>query len=213
MSISATDVRRAAMDLLARREHGADELITKLQRRFNKRRYLDESRSNRRHKRQNHKSADTEVDLDESFSDPSEPSAAPDTGFLFDSEDASGSNHSEEDLSAEQLMDLIQTEVQKLTESGLQSNARLAESFIRSRANRGQGPLKIRMELRNKGISDAEIELAMEEAATDWQAIAIEVAEKKFQLEDPDPRQRAKRQRFLQQRGFSFEQIQAVERH
>jgi regulatory protein len=160
MTISATDVRRAAMDLLARREHGAEELATKLQRRFSKYRKNDA-----------------------------------------------------EDLPLEHLNGLILQEVQKLTDSGLQSNARLAESFIRARANRGQGPLKIRMELRQKGISESEIELAMTEAATDWQAIAIEVAGKKFQLEDPDPKQRAKRQRFLQQRGFSFEHIQAVERH
>jgi regulatory protein len=160
MTISATDVRRAAMDLLARREHGAEELATKLQRRFSKYRKNDA-----------------------------------------------------EDLPLEHLNGQILQEVQKLTDSGLQSNARLAESFIRARANRGQGPLKIRMELRQKGISESEIELAMTEAATDWQAIAIEVAGKKFQLEDPDPKQRAKRQRFLQQRGFSFEHIQAVERH
>lgn len=170
MTISATDVRRAAMDLLARREHGADELAAKLRRRFTK------------YRKNNAEDA-------------------------FDSDGAS------KDMPVEQLIDLIHEEVQKLTDSGLQSNARLAESFIRSRANRGQGPLKIRMELRQKGISDAEVELAMEEAATDWHAVALEVAEKKFQLEDPDPKQRAKRQRFLQQRGFTFEQIQAVERH
>lgn len=35
--VTATDVRRAGMDLLARREHGRDELARKLKRRFAKR--------------------------------------------------------------------------------------------------------------------------------------------------------------------------------
>ncbi len=37
MEIRASDLRRAAMDLLARREHSSQEMITKLKRRFRKR--------------------------------------------------------------------------------------------------------------------------------------------------------------------------------
>ena len=37
MEVRSSDVRRAAMDLLARREHSSQEMITKLKRRFRKR--------------------------------------------------------------------------------------------------------------------------------------------------------------------------------
>ena len=37
MEVSSSDVRRAAMDLLARREHASQEMIIKLKRRFRKR--------------------------------------------------------------------------------------------------------------------------------------------------------------------------------
>ena len=40
--ISTLDVRRAAMDLLARREHGFEELISKLKRRFTQNKYTFE---------------------------------------------------------------------------------------------------------------------------------------------------------------------------
>ncbi|MGK0462431.1 MAG: regulatory protein, partial [Candidatus Azotimanducaceae bacterium] len=70
-----------------------------------------------------------------------------------------------------------------------------------------------------KGVDDSLIEQAMAQAEVDWQALAIEIAARKFAREDFGGKDfnltaklRAKRQRFLQQRGFSFEQISAVER-
>ena len=39
-----------------------------------------------------------------------------------------------------------------LAEAGLQSDARFAESFLRSRLARGQGPVKIRLELERRGV-------------------------------------------------------------
>jgi SOS response regulatory protein OraA/RecX len=37
VEVRASDLRRAAMDLLARREHSSQEMITKLKRRFRQR--------------------------------------------------------------------------------------------------------------------------------------------------------------------------------
>ena len=48
--------------------------------------------------------------------------------------------------------EVIETTIAALLAQGLLSNARFAESFIHSRFQRGQGPQKIRVELRERGI-------------------------------------------------------------
>ncbi len=137
-----TSIRRAAMDLLARREHSRTELYRKLLRRF-----------------------------------------------PYDSE-------------------LIENEIETLNGEGLQSDLRLAEAFARSRANRVQGPVKIRAELRGKGVADSDIETAFTHCNTDWFEQVALVAQRRFGDEPPeDAKERAKRNRFLQQRGFSFDEI------
>ena len=142
--VSATDIRRAAMDLLARREHSLRELHDKLIRRFG-----DE--------------------------------------------------------------DLIQQELERLRDESLQSDTRFAESFIQSRAQRLYGPLRIRMELRERGINDAIIAAAMSEHAIDWRANLEKLARERFGRKPAsDYNERAKRMRFLQNRGFDASQIRAV---
>lgn len=139
------DIRRAAMDLLARREHSKQELFYKIRKRF-----------------------------------PSETV-------------------------------LIEDEIETLHEEGLQSDNRLAEAFLRSRANRGQGPIKIRSELRTKGVNDEDIDAAFSDCAIDWCEQVTSVASKRFGEQSPqDAKERAKRSRFLQQRGFSFEEIASL---
>lgn len=113
-------------------------------------------------------------------------------------------------FSASNLQDLIAEEIQKLHKEGLQSDLRLAEAFIRSRTGKGQGPMKIRSELRNKGVSDNDVTSAFEECDPDWFALAHEVAEKKFgpgfeALQDLKEKSRVAR--FLGQRGFSHDHI------
>lgn len=95
-----------------------------------------------------------------------------------------------------------------LAERGLQSNARYAESLIRSRLDKGQGPLLIRRDLKQQGIEPALIEDALALAEPDWQAILERVAERKFGSEAPaDYKEATKRARFLAQRGFEPETI------
>ena len=109
--------------------------------------------------------------------------------------------------------ELIQSETEKLTAEGLQSDARLAEAYVRARSNRGQGPRKIRMELRQKGISDDLILSAFNECETDWFELAAMASLKKFGAEPAtDMKERARRGRFLQQRGFDFEHISEADR-
>jgi regulatory protein len=155
--VKRSDVRRAAMDLLARREHSHHEILLKLTRRFG--------------------------------------------------------DHPE----------LFEQEIGKLTNEGLQSDRRLAEAFIRARTNRGQGPVKIRMELHVKQVDDEIISTAFEECGVDWSELARSVAGKKFgdelgkatdtktlDMKTLDMKTRARISRFMQQRGFSYEHISGL---
>lgn len=134
--INPAEIRLAAMNLLARREHSCKELQQKLRKRF------------------------------------------PDA-------------------------DLVSTELQRLAEEGLQSDSRYAESFVRQRAGRGYGPVRVRQEMRERGIGDGDIALAFAAAAIDWREQAAAVYRKKFGAAEPgDMKERARRARFMQYRGF-----------
>lgn len=141
-AINPADIRFAAMDLLARREHSRRELKQKLKKRFN-----DE--------------------------------------------------------------ELIETQLDRLVEERLQSDQRFAESFLRQRINRGHGPMRIRQEMRQKGISDSEIGAALDEEQPDWYALAEETYRRKFgDIPPEDIKAKAKRSRFMQYRGFGLDHYQ-----
>ena len=141
---SPADIRCAAMNLLARREHSLAELRQKLQRRFT---------------------------------------------------------------------DKVQLEVQlqQLAEEKLQSDERYAESFARQRISRGYGPLRVRQEMREKGLTDQAVSAALEAVEVDWVASAAQVFRKKFGRRDClDIKEKSRRIRFMQYRGFSPEHYQAL---
>ncbi len=99
--------------------------------------------------------------------------------------------------------DVINRVLDDLKSEGLQSDQRFLESFVSSRINRGQGPLKISYELRNKGIAVEAIADQLEPYAENWLEIAKDVLERKFGEEPPaDYKERQKRQRFIASRGF-----------
>jgi len=71
--------------------------------------------------------------------------------------------------------------------------------------------VRIRMELRERGVADADIDEALETAAEDWSAIARDARRRRFGAAGPaDWPERARQSRFLQYRGFSAEQIRAA---
>ena len=157
IEISPVDIRRAAMDMLARREHSRLELTRKLGRKF---------------------SGQT-------------------IGHVSGVED------------------VIEEELLKLRQEGVQSDARLAEVFIRARTGRGQGLIKIRMELKGRGVSEDDIALAFEACSVDWYSLAHEVAVKKFGdgfESRQDRKEKSRLSRFLQQRGFSYDHISSLYR-
>ncbi|MFQ3786569.1 regulatory protein RecX [Halomonas sp. A29] len=105
----------------------------------------------------------------------------------------------------------------ELTVEGLQSDVRFAESFLRSRVARGQGPLKVRAELERRGIERTLIATTLagaeQEGEVDWFELAAEALSRRFTHPGESPRERARRERFLASRGFGFEQIRhALER-
>ncbi|MGY4534260.1 regulatory protein [Pseudomonas sp. TE3786] len=137
---SPAAVRRTAMDLLARREHGRVELTRKLRQR----------------------------------------GATP---------------------------ELIQPELDRLTEEGLLSESRYLESFVSYRARSGYGPVRIREELGQRGLARADIEQALRECGIDWREQMEEVWRRKFGEQPNDARERAKQGRFLAYRGYSMDMI------
>ena len=111
----------------------------------------------------------------------------------------------------EHLADDIQIVLDQLMDDGLQSNRRYAEAIVESKANRGIGPVRIRKELAGVGVSEHDIAIALDEAGVDWHANAEAVRIKRFGAElPPDFAAKAKQMRFLQQRGFDFDQLQAA---
>ncbi|MEP1472534.1 MAG: regulatory protein RecX [Halieaceae bacterium] len=101
---------------------------------------------------------------------------------------------------------LIEQQLERLVEENLQSDSRYAESFVRQRFNRGHGPLRIRQEMRQRGVPDGDIQQAMEAENFDWYGSAQAVLTRKYG-DGPaeDLKQKAKRSRFMQYRGFSPE--------
>lgn len=98
-----------------------------------------------------------------------------------------------------------------LEAEGLLSDRRFTEQFVLSRVERGAGPLKIHAELRERGVEETLIARSIEALADEWQRLMRTVREKKFGRAIPaDYRERCRQMRFLQQRGFSAEQIGRV---
>lgn len=106
--------------------------------------------------------------------------------------------------------ELLEAELGRLVEENLQSDERFAESFARQRAGRGYGPLRIRREMRDRGLSDSTIAAAFECAELDWQRLAEKVFHKKFgePTVEVEAKERARRVRFMQYRGFGADHFQ-----
>ncbi len=101
--------------------------------------------------------------------------------------------------------------LEELAEQGLQSNARFAESYARSRIHKGFGPLRIQSELQQRGAGDCDFEMAVEDIAGSWKNLLEQVYSKKYMLESTlDIKEKLKRSRFLQQRGFPSEMVQCL---
>lgn len=93
-----------------------------------------------------------------------------------------------------------------------QSDQRFAESYVRSRKYRGIGPLKLTLELEQRGITRDEIKGLIASAEQNWEQLAIEVSQKKFgKIKPKEIKELARRVNYLLARGFTVDQArQAV---
>ena len=98
--------------------------------------------------------------------------------------------------------------VEILVERDLVSDSRFAEAFIRSRVERGSGPLRIRRDLEARGVDTPVVERLLDADDETWEARARSVREKRFGAPAPAPGSEATRQaRFLLGRGFTRRQV------
>ena len=106
---------------------------------------------------------------------------------------------------------VVEEAVGNLVAEGLLRDERYVESFVTQRAGRGHGPVRIRMDLRERGVEGELIEQALGATEVDWVRAAREARRRKFGVSPPgDYHERAKQARFLQSRGFSSDQIRAA---
>lgn len=104
---------------------------------------------------------------------------------------------------------IVGLELARLREENLQSDQRYAESYLRQRSGRGYGPQRVRSEMRDRGLSDEEIADAMAALDVDWYELAARVMRKKFGATPVvDLKEKARRLRFMQYRGFHSDHYQ-----
>jgi regulatory protein len=102
----------------------------------------------------------------------------------------------------------VDATLRSLAERDLLSESRFVESFVRVRAERGQGPMRIRAELRERGIDDERIDAAITRPAEFWLERLEHARAKRFGEAGPASGAEWNRQaRFLAQRGFPSDLI------
>lgn len=101
--------------------------------------------------------------------------------------------------------------VDRLVDEGYLSDARFTEAFVRQRCEQGQGPVKIRAALAERGIDETLAREALERQTVDWLELARAARRKRFGATLPtDQKERARQARFLAGRGFESEHVYRV---
>jgi regulatory protein len=107
--------------------------------------------------------------------------------------------------------DLVTRIITAFVEDGTINETRFIENFIYFRRNRGYGPLRIAAELKARGLSAEMIAKHLEISDNAWLDCAEKIWCKHFKNTPPkDASSKNKQQRFMQGRGFTWEQIQHV---
>ncbi len=108
---------------------------------------------------------------------------------------------------------LLEEVLDQLEAERLLSDERFVEAFVRSRRERGQGPLKIADELRRRGVADELLSRHVDPDDPSWTGLAAVARERRFGAPPADERDRARQLRFLAGRGFTRAQAwRALER-
>ena len=103
----------------------------------------------------------------------------------------------------------VEGELDELTRERLQDDERFAEVYARSRTARGYGPRRVEGELRQRGVAQSMIDDLFATGEVDWFELARAACSKKFGNGWPESfKDKARRMRFLEYRGFLPDQIQ-----
>lgn len=95
--------------------------------------------------------------------------------------------------------------IAKLIEQDYQNDERFAKSFVKMRVNQGKGKLLISQQLKQKGINEFDF------SKFNFNTLAKELRLRKYgETEPKNYTEKAKQMRFLQGRGFSFDEINAT---
>jgi regulatory protein len=106
--------------------------------------------------------------------------------------------------------DDVEAVLNRMAETGLQSDERFAESYVRSRASR-LGKSRLQYELVKRGVTEEQAGAALGEVLeADELTRAHGVWLKKFGQPPSDRQDWARQARFLQSRGFSAEVIRKL---
>jgi regulatory protein len=98
-----------------------------------------------------------------------------------------------------------------LAQDNWQNDVRYAENYARSCMQRGYGPVYIKHQLRQQGIEAIDLDSIVQQTADSWASLLEHVYRKKYGSKPiTDNSDKAKRQRFLLQRGFSQALVSSV---
>jgi len=106
----------------------------------------------------------------------------------------------------------IEQAIVELQQGGWLSDERFAEAYIRMRQSKGYGPVRIAMELNERGVREKIIDDYLQTDSEVWLQVLNQQYLKKYKNKPiADYNDKARRIRFLQYRGFTLDVIyQAV---
>lgn len=102
----------------------------------------------------------------------------------------------------------IEAIVAEFTGQNWLSEQRYCEGFVRGRVSKGQGKIRIINDGRGHGLDEETLKQALTDNQTDWFEQARLTYYKRFgDTPYKDIKEKAKRLRFMQYRGFTMEQV------
>ena len=123
--------------------------------------------------------------------------------------------HSQKELSDKlikkfNIPELVDSVIHNLLEKNLINDCRYSEAYVVARKRKGFGPKKIGYELVSRGINENTASEAID-AEGGWNEAALKAFNKKFKAGiGEDFKEQNKQKVFLQNRGFSFQEIDSV---
>jgi regulatory protein len=101
--------------------------------------------------------------------------------------------------------------VTDLEDERLVNDARYVESAVATRIARGQGPVRIALDLKRLGLAKDLVDQAVDARSREWAERAADLRRRRFGAAPPaDPKERTRQVRFLLYRGYSSDHVRAA---